>query len=143
MQRNLPNPEQLFADPNYKNNSKISQQEMEALMNKRPDFTSNLPPPQTQKFDDVYNAKNFQIQSLINDFDSFKESFKNKFIEFEKRLQIINNSGGSQQTVLQGGFQLPQTSNIPRGGEGRFTMPQTSQTSNIPQQGGFQPFRAY
>jgi len=96
MQRsyNLPNPEQIFRDPNYSNNApKISQKDMEDLLNKRETFAPPPPPQQVQKFEDINNAKIFQVQSLNNDILAVRQ----KLAEIEKRMELIQHPPVQQQ----------------------------------------------
>ncbi len=94
----LPNPDEFFRDKNYNNNTpKITQEEMEAMMmNKQNSYVPTIDPQQQcQKFEDINNAKIFQIQSLYNDINSLKA----KIMEIEKRVQQLDQ--GNKQPMQQ------------------------------------------
>jgi len=144
-QRNfqLPNANEIFRDPHYNEKAKMSEREMQALMNSRPDFAPPPPLQQIPKFEDVNNAKLFQAQSLHNDLNLLKATFQSKVAEIEKRLQIMEqpNQAGQNPANMQPftppnqltHFQPLQTQMQPM--QGGFQPPQMMQ-------GGFQPFRA-
>jgi hypothetical protein len=128
MQRpNLPNPEELFRDPTYNNNApKVSSEDMKAFANR---YTSMLQPQYPtqngQKFDDINNAKTFQIQSLHNDILAVKA----KVAELEKRLTVLLSPPSSQQTPI---------GTIQQGNQGiqhSYQQPQNYQQPQQPQQG--------
>ena len=97
MQRsyNLPNPKQIFRDPNYNaQGPKISQRDMDELMNRRDSFAPPPPPQQVQKFEEINNPKIFQFQTLSNDIQAIRA----KLIEIEKRMEFFTKSSCSATT---------------------------------------------
>jgi len=175
MQRNLPNPTVFFRDPNYNEKAKLSENEINAIFNRPNIEPPNLLPNQNNqnnqnsnqnnqnpKFDEINNAKVFQIQSLHNDLVLLKTTFQAKITDIEKRLSIIEhppnlnqNQANMQpfsppqqlthfqplQTQMQQGFQPPQQNFQPP--QQNFQPPQQNfqppQQSFQPPQQSFQP----
>lgn len=167
----LPDPQQYFRDPTFNaQSSRMSDQEMQARMNNmRIDFAPPPPPPQVQNFNELNNAKLFQVQSLHNDLNTIKTTFQAKIAEIEKRLQIIEqpslagpNPANNQpfqppaqmtnfqplQTQVQGfqpqqGFQQQPMQQQQMQQQPMQQQPMQQQPmQQQPMQGGFQPFRA-
>ena len=135
----LPNPSDIFRDQNYNGKAKMTEREMQAMLNSRPDFAPPPLPQQVQKFEDVNNAKLFQVQSLYSDLNLLKTTFQSKVAEIEKRLQIIEQPSQAGQNP---GNMQPFT---PPAQLTHFQPLQTQMQQPIQggfQQGGFQPFRA-
>ena len=134
-QRNfqLPNANEIFRDPNYNEKAKLSPEQMDiqmrALLNNRPDFGASQPPPQqVPKFEEVNNAKLFQVQSLHSDLNLLKATFQSKIAEIEKRLQIMEHPNqASQNPNNMQPFTPPQLTHF-----------QPLQTQMQQMQGGFQ-----
>jgi len=129
----LPNPAEIFADPRYNGNApRVSQKEIEDLMNRRGDFAPPQVQQQVQKFDDINNAKTFQIQSLHNDLVSLKA----KLAEVEKRLYNIEQPGGQAPQVPM--TQVPTTHYQPLQSQVQSGF-QPQQQQHPQMQNGFQP----
>lgn len=127
---NLPDPEQFFRDPSYvEDTPKISQKDMDSLMNRREEFkvqnSSNKQPDFTQ-----FNKQQAPTQPKVlqlNEFENDLKSLKIKVRDMEKRLETLKSSQ----------YQPPTQQYKPPVQSGFNFEPSSQQNKST----GFQPYR--
>jgi len=140
---NLPNPEEIFRDPNYNGKApRINENDMKSFESRRESFAPPQMPQQVPKFEDINNPRTFQIQSLNNDLIAVK----NKIIEIEKRIHLLEHPQAPHQMPQPLQLQPPPITYLNQQPmqqpiQQPMQQPMQSQQQQPNYQQGFQPFR--